>query len=197
MNFNLMCCLGGVYDAYNCTFPAMIADWRVKWSESTSGQTPNDFPFGFVQLNSIGNSSTYDDPVDPDDNADGLSSRFGCVSLFPVFVGHLSLCFVTNSFAPAQPNQTIRAKCLVVVVVPLVAFTFGSYAGLRWSQTAAQGYVPNAAMPNVFMATSLDTPDRPYPFTGINGVHDAGFNVHSPFKQPVAARLARSGLVQA
>ena len=49
--------------------------------------------------------------------------------------------------------------------------------------------MPNAAMPNVFMATSLDTPDRPYRVG-----KDPGFNVHSPFKQPVGARLARAGL---
>ena len=139
---------GGQYDAYNCTFPAMIADWREKWHASTHGETARDFPFGFVQLNSIGNGSTFDHPVDPSDNADGLSAQFG-------------------------------------------------YAGLRWSQTAAHGFVPNAAQPNVFMATSLDTPDRPYKFTGSNGVTDDGFNVHSPFKQPVAARLARAGLAQA
>lgn len=33
---------------YSCTFPAMIADWRVKWA-AASGTSPN-FPFGFVQL---------------------------------------------------------------------------------------------------------------------------------------------------
>ena len=41
-------------DLYNCTFPAMIADWRLKWGQSTMGQTRPDFPFGFVQVhNSI------------------------------------------------------------------------------------------------------------------------------------------------
>ena len=90
----------------------MISDWRVKWSTMTEGRTNETFPFGFVQLNSIGNGSVYDDPVDPPDNADGLSPQFG-------------------------------------------------YAGLRWSQTASVGYVPNAAMPNVFFAVSYDTPDRP------------------------------------
>ncbi|KAL8570528.1 hypothetical protein ACOMHN_008885 [Nucella lapillus] len=36
-------------DRYNCTFPAMIDDWRLKFS-AASRQTRPDFPFGFVQL---------------------------------------------------------------------------------------------------------------------------------------------------
>ena len=132
---------GGTFDAYNCTFPEMIADWRSKWAEGSD--TRPDFPFGFVQLNSIGNATTYDGPADPGDD---LSADFG-------------------------------------------------YAGLRWSQTASYGTVPNPAMPNVFMAVSLDTPDRPYPVKFDGGTKvDPGFNVHSPFKQPVAARLARAAL---
>ena len=135
---------GGAYDGYNCTFPAMIADWRRKWSASAG--TDAQFPFGFVQLNSVGNASVYDGPADPRDD---YSAEFG-------------------------------------------------YAGLRWSQSAGYGHAPNPAQPNVFMATSVDTPDNPYP-TAINGVpgKDQGFNVHSPYKQPTAARLARAGLAVA
>lgn len=33
---------------YNCTFPAMIDDWRKKFSQS--GTTSQLFPFGFVQV---------------------------------------------------------------------------------------------------------------------------------------------------
>lgn len=40
---------------YNCTFPAMIDDWRKKFS--SSGDTSQLFPFGFVQL--AGNSPDY------------------------------------------------------------------------------------------------------------------------------------------
>ncbi len=36
-------------DLYNCTFPAMIEDWRFKFSQ-VSGGTNEDAPFGFVQL---------------------------------------------------------------------------------------------------------------------------------------------------
>eukprot|EP00039_Didymoeca_costata_P023904 m.8650 g.8650 ORF g.8650 m.8650 type:complete len:204 (-) comp3935_c0_seq1:5-616(-) len=46
----------------------------------------------------------------------------------------------------------------------------------------------------VYMAVSYDTPDRPYPTKFGNGRVDPGFNVHSPFKQPIGARLARAGL---
>jgi hypothetical protein len=58
--------------------------------------------------------------------------------------------------------------------------TFG-YAGLRWSQTASYGYVPNPAMPDVFMAVSLDTPDVPGPCIGGGGrkCPSPGYNVHS------------------
>ena len=45
---------GGLFDGYNCTFPAMIADWRAKWSEGTRTSTAPVFPFGFVQLNGNG-----------------------------------------------------------------------------------------------------------------------------------------------
>ena len=35
---------------YNCTFPAMIDDWRGKWHTSTMEQTDPLFGFGFVQV---------------------------------------------------------------------------------------------------------------------------------------------------
>lgn len=41
---------GGVkMNRYNCTFPAMINDWRAKFSAASAQTSPN-FPFGFVQL---------------------------------------------------------------------------------------------------------------------------------------------------
>ena len=122
----------------------MIADWRSKWHAATEGRTDASFPFGFVQLNSIGNGTVYDNPAD---TGDDLSPAFG-------------------------------------------------YAGLRWSQTASYGHVPNPAMPNVFMAVSEDTPDVPGPCIGGGGRQcpSPGFNVHSRFKQPTAARLARAAL---
>ncbi|CAG5123855.1 unnamed protein product [Candidula unifasciata] len=35
---------------YNCSFPAMIDDWRLQFNKASSGETNNIFPFGFVQL---------------------------------------------------------------------------------------------------------------------------------------------------
>jgi sialate O-acetylesterase len=35
-------------DLYQCTFPAMINEWRRIWSENTGSS--NTFPFGFMQL---------------------------------------------------------------------------------------------------------------------------------------------------
>ncbi|XP_051895646.1 sialate O-acetylesterase [Pristis pectinata] len=46
---------------YNCTFPAMIEDWRKAFHQGSEGSTEIDFPFGFVQL------STYHHRV-PDDS---------------------------------------------------------------------------------------------------------------------------------
>ncbi|XP_029027864.1 sialate O-acetylesterase [Betta splendens] len=37
-------------DKYNCSFPAMISDWRMAFHQGSGGQTAKDFPFGFVQL---------------------------------------------------------------------------------------------------------------------------------------------------
>ncbi|CAL8351320.1 unnamed protein product [Lota lota] len=37
-------------ETYNCSFPAMIDDWRSSFHEGSGGQTALDFPFGFVQL---------------------------------------------------------------------------------------------------------------------------------------------------
>ncbi|XP_066462771.1 sialate O-acetylesterase-like [Eleutherodactylus coqui] len=37
-------------DLYNCTFPALIQDWRRSFHEGSLGQTDLTFPFGFVQL---------------------------------------------------------------------------------------------------------------------------------------------------
>jgi len=36
---------------YECTFPAMIDDWRAQWHRHSDGQTSADFPFGWAQVN--------------------------------------------------------------------------------------------------------------------------------------------------
>ncbi|XP_063291972.1 sialate O-acetylesterase [Pelobates fuscus] len=45
---------------YNCTFPAMIEDWRQSFHEGSSGQTDQHFPFGFVQLSTNQKSKELD-----------------------------------------------------------------------------------------------------------------------------------------
>lgn len=112
--------------SYNCTFPAMIDDWRSKWYHGTLGSTDATFPFGFVQLNSNSQGVTYNHPKD---------------------------------------NGVYH----------------GGFPGLRWSQTAGYGYVPNPRMPKTFMAVILDTPNA-----------DGG--IHSKFKQATGSRLVRAGL---
>lgn len=37
-------------DQYNCTFPALIADWRRAFHTGSAGQTEPLLPFGFVQV---------------------------------------------------------------------------------------------------------------------------------------------------
>ncbi|XP_022055368.1 sialate O-acetylesterase isoform X2 [Acanthochromis polyacanthus] len=45
-------------DNYNCSFPAMIDDWRMAFHHGSGGQTALDFPFGFVQLSTNKKYST-------------------------------------------------------------------------------------------------------------------------------------------
>lgn len=47
-------------EKYNCSFPAMIDDWRMAFHSGSGGQTANDFPFGFVQLSTYKKGSTDD-----------------------------------------------------------------------------------------------------------------------------------------
>jgi sialate O-acetylesterase len=49
LNYNL--------DYYNCTFPALINDWRVKWYAGTNGSTQPDFSFGFVLYANVENEN--------------------------------------------------------------------------------------------------------------------------------------------
>ncbi|KAM5245698.1 sialate O-acetylesterase [Ctenodactylus gundi] len=48
-------------DLYNCTFPALIEDWRQTFHAGSQGQTDRFFPFGFVQLSSYLHTSVLDD----------------------------------------------------------------------------------------------------------------------------------------
>ena len=61
------------------------------------------------------------------------------------------------------------------------------FAGIRWSQTASYGYVPNPALQNVFMAVAMDLGDPQSPYG----------SVHPRDKQDVGMRLALAGKVVA
>ncbi|KAM8927623.1 sialate O-acetylesterase [Pelodytes ibericus] len=50
-------------DLYNCTFPAMIEDWRRSFHEGSNGQTDRLFPFGFVQLSTYQRGKQDNYPV--------------------------------------------------------------------------------------------------------------------------------------
>ena len=71
-------------------------------------------------------------------------------------------------------TQNLDLSC-VLVPVPWVG-----YAAMRWAQTAAVGTVPNAAMPNVLMATADDLGEPETPPGG----------PHMRDKQDVGRRLA-------
>ncbi|NXX20277.1 SIAE acetylesterase, partial [Podargus strigoides] len=47
-------------DQYNCTFPALIADWRQAFHAGSAGQTDPLLPFGFVQLSTYRRQSPDD-----------------------------------------------------------------------------------------------------------------------------------------
>ncbi|NWI49157.1 SIAE acetylesterase, partial [Calyptomena viridis] len=47
-------------DLYNCTFPALIADWRQAFHVGSAGQTEPLLPFGFVQLSTYRRQSPDD-----------------------------------------------------------------------------------------------------------------------------------------
>ncbi|XP_038017188.1 sialate O-acetylesterase isoform X2 [Motacilla alba alba] len=47
-------------DKYNCTFPALIADWRRAFHAGSAGQTEPLLPFGFVQLSTYRRGSADD-----------------------------------------------------------------------------------------------------------------------------------------
>ena len=56
---------------------------------------------------------------------------------------------------------------------------------IRWHLTADQGFVPNDHLPNVFMASPLDTYDNKEGYPG---------NIHTRYKQIVGERLAIAGM---
>ncbi|CAF1690686.1 unnamed protein product, partial [Adineta ricciae] len=46
-------------DKYVCTFTNLIQSWRQIWNQRTNGITNLQFPFGFVQLSTNSNTTTF------------------------------------------------------------------------------------------------------------------------------------------
>jgi sialate O-acetylesterase len=141
---------------YNCSFPAMVKDWRAKFHAGTDGAASGDFPFGYVQINGLGNASTYPAEGTPNDPSMGA---------------------VRHSNSLQTRTLTSRPLC----------GQFGqwerSFPAIRYVQTLALTALKEEKGA-VFMSVALDTPVR-------------SGSVHSPFKQPVASRLARVCLAEA
>eukprot|EP00037_Helgoeca_nana_P020360 m.201736 g.201736 ORF g.201736 m.201736 type:complete len:298 (+) comp25237_c0_seq1:50-943(+) len=115
---------------YNCSFQAMIKDWRAKWTQGTSGNTEPEFAFGWAQLNSCSNATHWIENATADPTP-GLEDPFG------------------------MWNRGLQS--------------------IRLAQDAT------LALPSTFQAVILDTPV-------------ASGAIHSPYKQPAGARLARGAL---
>eukprot|EP00937_MAST-01D_sp_MAST-1D-sp2_P002621 g2621.t1 len=116
---------------YACSFPAMIRDWRSKFSKYTDGAAAAEFPFGWAQLNSNGGVNAYSDP--------------------PFTPGGQ-----WGDFDEWQPG----------------------FPSIRLAEAQA------LQLPGTFQAVIIDTPV-------------ASGSIHSPFKQPAGARLARGALALA
>ena len=125
---------------YQCSFPAMIRQWRSIWA-ATSDTTRATFPFGFVQLDSVGTPSDY-----------GNWTYHNPPNVLPP---------PHRSVSPGDP--------------------FGIWSGWPGFPSVRLAQVEALRLPNTFQAVSLDTPF----FSGA---------IHSPYKQPVGARLALGAL---
>ena len=122
---------------YNCSFPAMIEDWRAKWAEGTGGTTEATFPFGWSQLNSDGAATAWS----------------------------------PTGTTPNVPSNDTDPD-------PLMQWTGGGFPPIRNAESNT------LSVANTFQAVIIDTPV-------------ASGSVHSPYKQPAGARLARQALATA
>lgn len=116
---------------YNCSFPAMVADWRRKWHNYTDGATDAEFPFGWAQINSDG---TYG-------------------------AGYRNASSPGGILNPAQPPSNCGQGCAPECnTTCLGAFhEWGDYlqgfTGIRYAQANAL-----RSLPNTFQALIIDTP---------------------------------------
>ena len=127
-------------DVYNCSFPAMIDDWRSSFHEASGGQTALNFPFGFVQVSRHYNRKPK-----------GKKKEEKTLH-WPLTICHLSwstlICF-----------QLAPGVCLAL------GLNYNNFAStIRWHQTADTGTAPNPRMKETFMAVAMDLPDNGSPY---------------------------------
>lgn len=73
----------------------------------------------------------------------------------------------------------------------------GGFPWIRWHQTFDIGYVPNDAVPKMFMAVALDLRDDPNGFVWFFYslfTVASSFSIHPRYKHDVGYRLSRAGL---
>jgi len=113
-------------------------------------------------------------------NAGGINrDLYGC--MFPALIEDWRTEFATHSETP----QTAPFGFVQLSTHMRINDTSNGFPVIRWHQTQGVGYVPHDGMPNVFMATSMDTFDIGEGYPG---------GIHPRYKQVVAKRLAIAGL---
>lgn len=141
---------GGAIDGYNCTFPAMIADWRLKWHQGTNGHTDASFPFGFAQLGPIGTDPNFNQPHD-DPAFGAFSSQFGYAGLR--WAQTAGYGYVPN---PKMPNTFMATIIDTPKADGNVHTPFKQPAGSRLARAglqAAYGYSFDTSAPRVLSLT--------------------------------------------
>ena len=115
---------------YNCSFPAMITDWRRKWSNHTDGATDAEFPFGWAQINSCGK---------PGADYRNASSPGGLLN---------------PAKPPANCGKGCAPECNATCLGRFHEWAdYGQgFTGIRYAQTNTLG------LPKTFQAVIIDTP---------------------------------------
>ena len=139
-------------DRYNCTFPALVADWRRAFHAASARQTEPLLPFGFVQVR--------DPPIPRAGGASPILSHPG---------GQFTAGGRERKSLPVTAAGA-RAGILGAPILPCQLSTYrprspgDGFARLRWHQTADLGVVPNARLPAAFMAVAMDLGDERSPY---------------------------------
>ncbi|KAI1230808.1 hypothetical protein IHE44_0008690 [Lamprotornis superbus] len=154
-------------DQYNCTFPALITDWRRAFHTGSVGQTEPLLPFGFVQV-WWGERQVVLGVCPGRGHCKHMDASCQVLKIPGRAHSGLSWDLSHSPLSPGSQLSTYRRWS-----------ADDSFARLRWHQTADLGLVPNARMPSTFMAVAMDLGDEHSPYGSI----------HPRDKQNVAHRL--------